>query len=115
MALEKIDTIDAVGIESTTGYVVLTIADQWDWKDERQHLVALQAKLNAYFKYIETGQVLESYPQAVGRQLVIDVVGKFPIPQVGLDLLQHASAISSELRVSIRNRFYPGLEKVEPV
>jgi mRNA interferase HigB len=31
--------------------------------------VALQAKLNAYFEFIERGQVWHSYPAAKGRQL----------------------------------------------
>ena len=44
MPLEKPDIVDAVGIEKGSEFVALTIADSWDWQDERRHLLALQEK-----------------------------------------------------------------------
>jgi|ERR1035441_5998342 hypothetical protein len=111
MALERPETVDAVGVENDSEFAVLTIADAWDWQDEQKHLLALQAKLNSYFSFIESGQLWESYPEAAGRQLVIDVVGKFPLPQVGIDLLERASDVCADLSVKIRYRHYPGPEK----
>lgn len=108
MALDKPDVVDAVGIENNTGFVVLTIADPWDWNDERRHLLALQAKLNAYFSFIESGQIWLAYPDAVGRKVIIDVVGRFTIPQIGMDLLKRASGARSDLGVEIRSRHFPG-------
>ncbi|EEF59771.1 SMI1/KNR4 family protein [Pedosphaera parvula] len=108
MALENTETVDAVGIENNSDFAVLTIADEWDWQVERTHLLALQAKLNAYFRFVESGQILESYPEAAGRQLVIDVIGKFPLPQSGIDLLTHASDACAGLGIRIRYRHYPG-------
>jgi hypothetical protein len=110
MALDVTDKVDAVGIEKNSEFAVLTIADAWDWQDERKHLLALQAKLNAYFGFIESGQIWESYPEAAGRQLVIDVIGRFPIPQVGIDLLKRASDACVDLGIRIRYRHYPGPE-----
>ena len=107
MALESLDKVDAVGIENDTGFVIITIADNWDWEDEHKHLLALQAKLNAYFAFVESGQIWDTYPKALGRHLVIDVVGKFPIPQLGTDLLKRASNVSDELGISIRSRHIP--------
>ncbi len=61
MAIEKSNIVDAVGIEKTTGDVVLTIADYLDWEtSEAQHLELLQEKLNAYLRFIESGELLES-------------------------------------------------------
>jgi len=57
MSLEKTDTVDAVGVENDSLQAVLTIADSWDWTEEQKHLSALQAKLNAYFGFIECGQI----------------------------------------------------------
>ena len=108
MALDKPDVVDAAGVEKDTGYAVLTIADSWDWADEHKHLLALQAKLNAYFNFVESGQIWESYPDAVGRQVVIDVIGKFPISEAGLNLLKRATEACKDLRIQIRNRCYPG-------
>jgi hypothetical protein len=53
MAIDKPDQVDAVGIEKNSDFAVLTILDALDWQDEREHLLALQLKLNAYFGFIE--------------------------------------------------------------
>src|SRR5260370_28362758 len=108
MALDKLDSVDTVGIEKDTGFAVLTIADSWDWADEPKHLLALQAKLNAYFGFIESGQILEDYPDAAGRPLVIDVEGRFPLPKVGVDFLKRASESGANMGVTVRSRHYPG-------
>lgn len=70
MSLDKVAQIDAAGIDRNSGSVVLTIADYWDWA----HLLALQAKLNAYFRFIESGQILKSYPEAHGRTVTIEAI-----------------------------------------
>lgn len=57
MALDQLDTIDAAGTDRATGEIVLTIVDAWNWFDEPAHLAALQAKLNAYFGFVEAGQI----------------------------------------------------------
>lgn len=113
MALDKSDVVDAVGIETDTGSVVLTIADDWSWEDHKQHLLALQAKLNAYFNFVESGEILESYPHAAGRKIVIDVITRFPIPKNGVDFLGHASAAAGELGITIRSRHYLGGQEPE--
>jgi len=77
MAIEKIDVVDAVGIETATGDVVLTIIDFLDWESsEAQHMQMLQEKLNTYLRFIESGELFESYPAAAGRSTVISLVGR---------------------------------------
>src|SRR6185436_346209 len=77
VAVEKPDVIDAVGIDKTTGDVVLTIADYLDWdSSETQHLEMLQQKLNAYLRFIESGELIESCPDAAGRRPVISLVAR---------------------------------------
>ena len=110
MALDEPNKIDAIGIENCTGLAILTIADAWDWREEQKHFVALQAKLNAYLNFIESGQIWESYPDAVGHKLAIDVVGRFPIPQPGIDFLERVSSACADLGVKIRYRHYTGNE-----
>jgi hypothetical protein len=108
MSLENSNMIDAIGIENSTGNAILTIADSWDWNDVHAHLLALQAKLNAYFEFIESGQILDSYPAAQGRRLVIDVITRFPVPDSGRDLLVKAAEVASQLEVTIRCRHFEG-------
>jgi hypothetical protein len=37
------------------------------WSDEWQHLLALQAKLNAYFDFVQSGQIFEVRPEALRK------------------------------------------------
>src|ERR1700681_2135590 len=69
MSLDNLEVVDAVGTEKDGGTIVLTIFDAWDWDDRREHLLALQAKLNSYFAFVESGQIYEAYPSAAGRTL----------------------------------------------
>jgi hypothetical protein len=108
MSLEKTDTVDAVGFETGTNSVVLTIADSWDWSDERAHLLALQAKLNCYLDFIEDGQLDECYPDATGRKQVIDLISRYPLPAIGTALLHKAQAAAAALQIEIRSRCVPG-------
>ena len=112
MTLENATSVDAIGIESTTDFAVLTLGDSWDWTNEQAHLNALQDKLNAYFQFIESGQVWESYPAARGRKLVIDVVTRFPLSAAGQNLLNAASDIASDLGAVIRHKRFEGSQTV---
>jgi hypothetical protein len=67
MSLDQPNKVDAIGLEKGTDQTVLTIADSWDWTDEPKHLIALQAKLNSYLEFIESGQVWDEYPTAKGK------------------------------------------------
>ena len=62
MAIDQPETIDAAGSNRETGEHVLTIVDSWDWSDEPSHLAAFQAKLNPYFGFVESGQIVELAP-----------------------------------------------------
>jgi len=108
MTLEDPSAVDAAGIENETGFAILTIADSWDWSDVHAHLSAVQKKLNAYFEFIESGQIFESYPAAKGRKVVIDVVGRFPLPAAAKEFFDRASKVAAELDVAIRCRTFQG-------
>lgn len=107
MGLDKTNIVDAVGIEVSTGSVVLTIVGSWDCNDEHAHLLALQAKLNSYFDFIEGGQLLDEYPNSVGRKQIIDVITRYPLPANGHELLDKARSVTSGLNVEISTRFIP--------
>ena len=64
--------VDAIGVEDASGKVILTVSDHLEWNEG--HLPLLQDKLNTYIAFIESGELLVAYPDAKGRQPVIDVV-----------------------------------------
>ena len=73
MSIEQTDTIDIASIDRTTGQVVLTISDHLDWSDSPAHLLLLQAKLNCYLAFVESGEILEQYPKAKDRPIVFQI------------------------------------------
>jgi len=109
MAIEKSNIVDAVGIEKTTGDVVLTIADYLDWEtSEAQHLELLQEKLNAYLRFIESGELLESYPAAAGHRPVISLVGRCEPSAAAFRFLAAARQCIEAAGFGFTFRRYPG-------
>ena len=82
MSVDQADTIDFATIDKVSGDLRLTISDHLPWdENEGNHLVLLQSKLNAYLRFIESGEVFNKAPDAKGRSILINVVGKFPLSQ----------------------------------
>jgi hypothetical protein len=106
MSLDNSNVVDAVGLEQQSDTVVLSIIDSWEWTDEKAHLVALQEKLNSYFGFVESGQVYESYPDAQGRALRIDIVGRYPLPAAGASFVDAASKVAGELKMGVTFRLH---------
>lgn len=106
MSLDNVEVVDAVGTEEHSGTIVLSIVDGWDWSNERQHLLALQEKLNAYFGFVESEQIYEAYPEANGRPLRIDIIAKHPIPKAALAFLAKASATAAQLNMTVTHRVH---------
>ena len=97
MSIEQTDTVDFVNIDHGSGDVWLTISDHLGWdQGEGEHLLLLQSKLNAYLRFIESGEIFIEFPETRGRKMVINLVGKFPLSeQANLFLEKARSAISN--------------------
>jgi uncharacterized protein DUF6572 len=83
MTVEQDRVVDAIGVENATGTVVLTISDHLGWLDNAAHLASLQAKLNTYLAYLESGEVYRSYPASRNRGFRIDIVFQHPPTESG--------------------------------
>jgi hypothetical protein len=82
MSVDQAEKIDFYGIDKATDDLWLTISDHLPWdKDEGEHLVILQDKLNAYLRFIESGEIFGKVPDARGRKIGITLVGKFPLSE----------------------------------
>jgi len=102
MAVENARTVDAVGVDKKIGQVILTIADQLDWEDEQNHLVRLQDKINTYVSFIESGELIEAYPDARGRQAVISVVGKHKPTADAIRFFLHVKDVVEPIGIGFR-------------
>lgn len=66
MSLDQLDKIDIIST-NPKGEVVLHIADHLEWTLQKDHILLLQDKINAYLQFIESGQILEEYPTAIDK------------------------------------------------
>ena len=58
MSIEQTNTVDFVSIDEISGDALLTISDHLAWdENEGAHLELLQNKLNAYLRFIESGEL----------------------------------------------------------
>lgn len=87
MSVEQTDKIDFIST-SPEGEVVLTISDHLSW-DEDGHLSLLQGKINVYLEFIESEQLLEEYPAANERPVVISVYLQFDPPEEAAVFFNH--------------------------
>ncbi|MEZ5692011.1 MAG: DUF6572 domain-containing protein [Rickettsiales bacterium] len=75
MSIEDTSIVDFIGLDEQKN-VRLTISDHLSWGDE-QHLFLLQEKVNCYISFIESGEILEKYPESMNKRVIIDLVCKF--------------------------------------
>ena len=62
MTIEQSDKIDIIGQNKKEGYIALTISDHLEWDSNNEKLLILQAKINSYLSFVESGQLLDEYP-----------------------------------------------------
>jgi len=91
MTIEQPDVVDFILVEPE-GDTVLTVSDHLPWDDEKDHLLRLQEKLNAYVRFIDSGEIYEKWPDAQGRPILIEVVVKHPAPTESLWFFEKATA-----------------------
>jgi hypothetical protein len=96
VTIAQTGVVDFLGIEETTGHVMLALLDDLDWSDEQQHLVLLQEKLNTYLAFLESGEVYERGLENLGRRIEspavfkISIIAKFDLTPRSKAFLAHA-------------------------
>jgi hypothetical protein len=91
MSIEQHDVVDFIHVEPS-GNAVLTVTDHLPWDKINEHLYWLQEKLNAYLRFIESGEIYQKRPYAVGHPILIDGVLKYPAPGTAAGFLEKVSA-----------------------
>jgi hypothetical protein len=104
MAVTDPDVIDLIGIDRNSGAVVLTIADHLDWSAPLLHLGALQEKLNAYLRFIDSGELSQSYPEAAGRRIEIEVALQHPLDPLGVQFFAEVGPMVREAGIGLKHR-----------
>ena len=86
MTVEETDKIDFITTKKGSDTVSLIVSDHLEWSDP-EHLHALQEKINTYLAFIESGELYQTYPNAQGKKLKIDVKLKHAPDEAGTDFL----------------------------
>lgn len=86
MSIENTQVIDIISSAPDGSSTTLTATDHLEWGG-REHLMAIQEKLNAYLAFIESGEIFDSYPIAKGTELRIEVVCKYEPDEEGRKFL----------------------------
>ena len=108
MSIEQTNVVDFISTDRWTGDVVLTISDHLDWSDTTAHQLLLQAKLNCYLAFVESGELMQSYPRANGSAVVFKVVFKFAPDDGGRAFLARAREVITSAGFALRDEVHTG-------
>ncbi len=86
MSIDQTSVVDFVSTNKENE-VVLTVSDHLEWDEKNEHLHLLQEKINAYLRFIESGEIYEEYPDAKGKKIIISVHAKFQPNEDGQTLI----------------------------
>jgi hypothetical protein len=92
MSVEDTETVDFISTKKESETVVLTISDHLGWGNQ-EHLETLQDKLNAYLRFIESGEIYDSYPSSKGKKIQICVSLKYEPDDEGEKFLEKCTDI----------------------
>lgn len=106
MTVAQLDVIDFIATKPDTNEIFLIITDslKWDFED---HIDTLKSKVNAYVKYINSDALLDVYPDAKAKKLVIEVLYDTEPNSQALD----AFAVFKKMGDSSNFRFSHRLER----
>ncbi len=89
MSLERINVIDALGLDEASGRVVLVIRNDAPWDGSDAQLYLLQEKLNAYLSFALDGEMADAHPEFNQRPLAVRLDCIAPPDVRTLHLLGH--------------------------
>lgn len=99
MTLKATRKLDFFSIGPANSVAILSLVDEEDWSDPKSHLLLLQEKLNAYFEFIESGQIWRQLQTETGSDkttsmpIEIRLHSLHPVPGVGQQFLAHVREI----------------------
>ena len=105
MSIEDTQVIDIISSAPDGSSATLTATDHLEW-GSREHLMMIQEKLNSYLAFIESGEIFNSYPQAKGKDLILEVVCKYEPDEEGKKFLALCGEAISNAGFSFGHRVH---------
>lgn len=104
MPVDQLNVIDFISIDENDN-VLLSISDHLEWDSKNEHIFILQEKINYYLRAIEGGALYEKYPKAKGRNLIIDLVIKYPMNQEAHTFIEKVKEVLEDAGYGFRYYF----------
>jgi hypothetical protein len=80
MSVEQTDVVDIVAKDRETGGAIVIMVDPLDWEGSTyEHLMLVQEKINAYLRFIESGEINQWIPGATENPVRIEVQCVYPL------------------------------------
>jgi hypothetical protein len=97
MSINETKVVDIIAVpEREPDNVVLVITDHLEWGNKAQqgeHLLLLQEKINTYIAFIESGELLDSYLPAKGKNPKIRINGLYALPEQGETFIDRVTEV----------------------
>lgn len=103
MSIAETDTIDIVASRPDSDVVQLVIADHLAWDDIDAHTRQLQAKINTYIAFVESGQLSRLKEPAIPPSPVIRIViaAQHTPPMAASDFLDRARTLLAGISIGL--------------
>lgn len=99
MSILDKNEVDSIGLDNKTGKIILTISDHLEWEKPAEHLMLLQDKINTYITFIESEQIYQEYPEAIGRGIKIEIVSKYSLVSKGIEFLNKVRGLIDPVEI----------------
>ncbi len=115
MSIEQESVIDIIAPGVKSNEVTLIITDHLAWVDgaDYDHVVKLQNKINSYVSFIESGELVNEYPEHRGKLAIIHVEGKYPLNRKAGEFYERAARVLANAGILLKfehDPYKPGRE-----
>ena len=113
MSIVDNKTVDGIALTDDNNGIILLIADHMDWRDEYQHLVMLQEKINVYITFLEQKQYEDIYKGENITYGIIEIHFLYNLTANAEKFLQSVQNQVAELGVKIQYCVSQGREQMK--
>ncbi|WP_369310064.1 DUF6572 domain-containing protein [Providencia rettgeri] len=100
--LNKIDLITVTCDDVEPPQAILVITDHLQWSEcTNEHLYKLQEKINKYIDFVESGEMLEKYPDTFYKDIVFKIFFKYKIPYECIEFIKRVSEILLPIKIQL--------------
>ena len=99
MSIEQPRAIDRLAVDAASATCTLTIVDHLPW--DAAHLQALQAKINRYLQFIQSGEIFTADPDAADCELVIAVSAIHAPTAAARRFIEEARSVLDEVGIGM--------------